>query len=158
MTFAHNTSVQRTTGYSPFYLVYGRAPTFTIDASFFNVTTKTLTTTPEHFVFRLDECRQRARLNTEASQQDRKQRYDSFHRDVTFRPGDEVLLWTPVRTPGLCAKFQSHFLGPYVVRAQTSPVNYLVTPIEVSSDHRYRASEIVHVSRLKPFVRRTFPA
>lgn len=154
VTFAHNTAIQRTTGYSPFYLVYGRHPTFTIDASFFNTPAPSSTSTPAQFVARLDECRRRARLNTDASQHDRKQRYDSSHRDVTFSPGDEVLLWTPVRTPGLSEKFQSHYLGPYIITGQTSPVNYRVTPVELSPDRRCRGSEIVHVSRLKPFVRR----
>lgn len=156
VTFAHNTAVQRTTGYSPFYLVYGRSPTFTIDAAFLTAPTNTSASIPEQFVSRLEECRDRARFNTEVSQLDRKQRCDLSRRDVSFRPGDEVLLWTPIRTPGLCEKFESRFLGPYIIDEQTSPVNYRVTPVEVSSDHRCRGSEIVHVSRLKRFVRR-FP-
>lgn len=157
VTFAHNTASQRTTGYSPFYLVYGRSPTFTIDASFLNIPSASSATMPEQFVSRLEKCRQLARLRTEASQHDRKERYDSTHRDVSFRPGDEVLLWTPTRVSGLCEKFLSRFLGPYIIIQQTSPVNYLITPVESSPDRRCRGSEIVHVSRLKPFVRRISP-
>lgn len=88
LMLAHNTAYQRTTGYSPFYLVYGRSPTFTIDASFFNTTSDNYTAIPELFVSPLEKCRQLARLRTEASQHDRKERYDSSHRDVSVRPGD----------------------------------------------------------------------
>lgn len=96
-----------------------------------------------------------ARLQTEASQHDRKDRYDASHRTVRFCPGDEVLLWTPSRRPGLCEKFLHRFTGPYMVLEETSPVNYRVTPSQAPLDRRYRGTEIVHVSRLKPFMRHT---
>lgn len=157
VTFAYNTAAQRTTGYSPFFLVYGRQPTSLLDVSFFDAPVKSSASVSEQLISRLAACRHRARLNTEASQQDRKTRYDAFHRVVQFSPGDEVLLWTPTRVPGLCEKFQSRFIGPYTVVEQTSPVNYRVTPVVTPSDGRYRGTEIVHVSRLKPFQRRTAP-
>lgn len=157
VTFAYNTAVQRTTGYSPFFLVYGRQPITVLDVSFFDVPVPSSTSTCEQFVSRITQCRQHARLNTDASQQDRKTRYDASHRVVSFQPGDEVLLWTPVRVPGLCEKFQSRFVGPYTVQEQTSPVNYRVAPVVTPLDGRCRTTEIVHVSRLKPFIRRSPP-
>lgn len=39
----------------------------------------------------------------------------------------------------------------YRVLQQTSAVNYLVEPLDVSSDKRRRGQEIVHVSRLKKY-------
>ena len=155
LTFAYNTAVQRTTGYSPFYLVYGRSPTFFLDVSFFTCNGHSSPTSCEEYISRLAQCRQRARMNTEATQQARKIVYDTSHRVVSFRPGDEVLLLTPLRTPGLCDKFQPRFIGPYIVLEQTSPVNYRVTPLVVPTDHRYRSTEIVHVSRMKHFTRRS---
>lgn len=146
--------MQSTTGYSPFYLVYGRSPTFFLDVSFFNSKANTSLSSCEEYISRLDHCRQLARLNTEARQQDRKNIYDECHRVVSFRPGDEVLLLTPVRTPGLCEKFQPRFIGPYIVLGQTSPVNYRVTPLDAPTDRRCRNTEVVHVSRMKPFTRR----
>lgn len=37
VTLAYNTAVQRTTGYSPFFLVYGQQPASFLDTSFFDV-------------------------------------------------------------------------------------------------------------------------
>lgn len=73
------------------------------------------------------------------------------------RAGDEVLLWTPVRTPGLCEKFVHRYLGPYTVLERTSAVNYRVAPVSSASDRRRRGTEITHVSRLKPYIRRSYP-
>lgn len=158
VTFAYNTATQRTTGYSPFFLVYGRQPTSPLDISFFDVPVNSSSSSREHLISRLADCRRRAHLNTQASQQERKTRYDGVHRVVHFNTGDEVLLWTPTRVPGLCDKFHSRFIGPYAIVEQTSPVNYRVTPVVMPSDGRFRGTEVVHVSRLKPFVHRTPPS
>lgn len=154
VTFAYNTAVQKTTGYSPFFLVFGRQPSFLLDTAFFSAPVSELSPFPEQFVSRLNHCRRLARLHTEACQQDRKLRYDATHRAVQYRPGDKVLLWTPIRKPGLCEKFLHRFTGPYTVLEETSPVNYRVAPTSAPTDRRYRGTEIVHVSRLKPFTPR----
>lgn len=154
VTFAYNTAVQRTTGYSPFFLIFGRSPSYTFDSTFFSAPVSSGAPPHEQYISRLRHCRQIARCRTEAHQQDRKTRYDSTHRSVCFRPGDEVLLWTPFRTPGLCEKFLHRFIGPYVILEETSPVNYRVAPVNPPTDRRQRSVEIVHVSRLKPFRRR----
>lgn len=154
VTFAYNTAIQSTTGYSPFFLVFGRQPSLTLDTTFLLASPSASSSLPEQFVFRVDHCRRQARLRTQACQQDRKQRYDASHRQVRFRRGDEVLLWTPVRVSGLCEKFLHRFVGPYIVLEETSPVNYRIAPNSALTDRRCRGTEIVHVSRLKPFVRR----
>lgn len=153
VTFAYNSAVQRTTGYSPFFLVYGRVPSSLFDTAFFSAPASPPASLGEEFASRMAYCRHLARVNTEATQQDRKHRYDLHHRTVSFRPGDEVLLWTPVRTPGLCAKFLQRFIGPYLVVQQTSPVNYAVVPLHPVIDRR-RRSQVVHVSRMKLYTRR----
>lgn len=155
VTYAYNSAVQRTTGFSPYFLVYGRPPPSVLDSSFFLAPVESTSSVPEQFVSRVVHCRQLARMNTEASQHVRKCRYDETHRAVSFRPGDAVLLWTPVRQPGVSEKLLSRFVGPYTVLEQTSPVNYRVTPNQAVTDRRCRGTEIVHVSRLKPYVQRS---
>lgn len=155
VTFAYNTAIQRTTGYSPFFLVFGRAPSFIIDTNFFAAPDSPAGPFSDVFVSRLNHCRHLARLHTEAAQQERKTQYDSTHQSVHFRPGEEVLLWTPVRSPGLCEKFLHRYFGPYIVLEQTSPVNYRVSPAASPTDRRRRGTEIVHVSRMKRYNQRT---
>ena len=50
---------------------------------------------------------------------------------------------------GLGEKFMHRFHGPYVVRRQLSPLNY-----EVQLECGRGKSEIVHVSKMKPYVNR----
>lgn len=140
VTFAFNSAVQRTSGYTPFYLVYGRHPSHTLDTCFFTAPVSPSASSPEQFVSRIAHCRQLARTRTQASQQDRKQRYTTAHRFLYFSPGDEVFISTPVRVPGLCEKFLHRFLGPYKILEATSPVNYRVTPVCGTSDRRRRVS------------------
>lgn len=154
VTFAYNTATQRTTGYSPFFLVYGRQPSSPLDTCFFTAPVSRSAPSTEQFISRVKYCRQLARDRTTECQQDRTERYNASHRTVDFRPGDEVLLWTPFRVPGLCEKFLHRFLGPYTVLEKTSPVNFRITPVTPPADRRCRGTEIVHVSRLKPFHRR----
>lgn len=155
VTFAYNTAVQRSTGYSPFFLVYGRSASSVFDTAFFFAPAPSSTSLPEEFAARVTQCREIARKNTEATQKERKHRCDKKRRDVAFNAGDKVLLWTPVRASGLCEKFLHRYVGPYTVVRQTSPVNYLVTPLQSVTDRRLRSTEIVHVSRMKPFVTRS---
>lgn len=157
VTFAYNTALQSTTGFSPFFLVYGRPPPSVLDSSFFSAPVSPRAPLHEQFLTRLAHCRNLARMKTEACQAERKSRHDETHPPVSFHPGDEVLLSTPLRTPGLCEKFLPRFIGPYTVLEKTSPVNYRVAPLHGATDRRCRGVEIVHVSRLKPFVRRSSP-
>ncbi|SCV66471.1 Integrase core domain protein [Anaplasma phagocytophilum] len=155
ITFAYNTSVQSTTRFSPFFLVYGRDVSYTIDTLF-----PYTDITPQHpflaqTLCRAEECRQLARLRTDEDRQQQKQRYDEQHSPVTYHPGDLVLVWTPLRTPGLSEKLLHKYLGPYTVLQQTSPVNYNVSPLKSSTDRRKRALQNVHVRRMKPFAQRS---
>ncbi|KAG0426090.1 hypothetical protein HPB47_026782, partial [Ixodes persulcatus] len=76
-----------------------------------------------------------------AQQQHRsKERYDKTHRDVTYSAADQVLVFFPLRKR-----------GPYTIVRQTSFVNYLVQHLNTKPDGRARNSDIVHVSRLKPY-------
>lgn len=155
VTYAYNTAVQSTTGFSPFFLVYGRQPASVLDTSFLSAPVLPRTNIPDEFISRLDHTRHLARLRTTATQEERKANYDATHRVVSFKAGDEVLLSTPLRAPGLCEKFLPRYIGPYTIVEQTSPVNYRVTPNASVTDRRCRGPEIVHVSRLKPFFSRS---
>ncbi|XP_064470018.1 uncharacterized protein LOC135384761 [Ornithodoros turicata] len=104
-----------------------------------------------------EEARQLDRLRTFASQDEDRSRYDARHRAVEYSVGDEVLLWTPTRLPGRSTKLLKRYVGPYRVTRQLSPLNYEVTPLLPPPDRRSRGTEVVHVLRMKPFVRPAEP-
>lgn len=101
-------------------------------------------------VARAHAARQLAHDRLSLSQAYQKDRYDSRHRKVHFPPGSLVLLWTPSRQVGLSEKLLPRYNGPYKV-LQLSYVNYEVTPLDTASSTSSHQTNVVHVSRLKPY-------
>lgn len=151
VTFAYNTAVQTTTGFSPFFLLYGREPSCTMDTI--------LPYSPDPSECHLlsdatrhaEECRLLARSFTSNDQAQQKHRHDQEHSSTSYSAGDLVWLWIPSATPGLSSKLLSKYHGPYRVIDSSSPVNYVVEPLKPTEDLRRRGRETVHVSRLKPY-------
>lgn len=158
VTFAYNTAVQTTTGFSPFYLLYGRDPSSTLDTILPYPNEHPDNDLMTQFTSSSEASRQLARSRTLQHQDASKRRYDAQHRDVHYLPGDLVLIFFPFRQTGRCEKFLPKFKGPYKVIRQTSPVNYLVEPVNPPSDRRTTGRHIVHVGRLKMFYQRLPPS
>lgn len=148
MTYAYNTALHETTGFSPFYLLYIRPPRTTLDTilPFSDQETPPLAETLCH----AEEARRIARLRTFASQDRSKARYDKRHRHVSYSEGDMVWLWTPYRKRGLYQKFLARYTGPFVVLSRLSDVTYVVSRL-TSTGRRSRRTDVVHVARLKPY-------
>lgn len=151
VTYAYNTATQTTTGFSPFFLLYGREPTCTLDTILPYSPDTTESTTISEAASHAEECRKLARMFTSEDQQRQKHHRDISAAPVSYAPGSLVWLWVPAPTPGLSPKLASKYHGPYRVIKQTSPVNFSVEPLEPPSDKRRRGREIVHVDRLKPY-------
>lgn len=148
MTFALNTAVQTTAGFSPFRLVYGREPTCFIDTIYQYTDGEGHKKCLMNFTSRAEECHQLARLRTSTQQDVSKLRYDERHRDIVYDTEDLVWLWAPVIKLARAETFLRKCFGPYRVSERTSPVHYVVEPVTALSDHRCRSTEVVHVSRL----------
>lgn len=151
ITFAYNTSIQATTNFSPFFLLFGREASVTLDTILPYRSDATENQTLSEMASYAEECRQIARLRTINSQAEQKRRYDSRHQPNRFNPGDLVWLWIPQRQVGLSEKLLYKYDGPYRVISQTSPVNYVIEALEVPVDHRHRYRDTVHVARLKKY-------
>lgn len=79
-TFAYNSSVQETTGYSPFFLLYGHEPTLPIDATLHINAGQVTAPSNEEFVRRWGKAKDLVLERERRAQEANKQRYDRTHR------------------------------------------------------------------------------
>jgi hypothetical protein len=143
--FAYNTSVNRTTGFSPYYIAYGVNPRLKIEGQ---LGVKRLVDKNslylETICERLAYIREKAKKMFLTSQQQHKNRIDPFRREVTFFPGDEVLVQQPQLRKTRGGKLKDTYSGTWIVLKRVAPNNYLL----MSSSGTYR-TDIVNVERMK---------
>lgn len=143
--FAHNTSINRSTKFSPFELVYGRKPVFPMD------TTIPQTDNRESHDERIEKVKQWREIalnNLQIEQEKMKENFDKNRSDTKFRIGDMVMVHRPNRIKGLSDKLLFKYHGPFTVSKVLSDLNY---EIEGNLGPRKQHKEVVHVERLKRF-------
>ncbi|UYV61052.1 hypothetical protein LAZ67_1003246 [Cordylochernes scorpioides] len=152
ITHAYNTTIQETTGYSPFFLLFGREPMSLLDDE--NIPTDSnmddYDEYIENYLDKIARTRQVVINNTEKTQERMKRNYDKKHNEKIYEPGHLVAVWTPVRKIGKCEKLLRKYFGPYRILKKLSNVNYLIEP----KDNPGQDPLVVHVSRLKPYFER----
>ncbi|UYV67821.1 hypothetical protein LAZ67_5002141, partial [Cordylochernes scorpioides] len=152
ITHAYNTTIQETTGYSPFFLLFGREPMSLLDDE--NIPTDSnmddYDEYIENYLDKIARTRQVVINNTEKTQERMKRNYDKKHNERIYEPGHLVAVWTPVRKIGKCEKLLRKYFGPYRILKKLSNVNYLIEP----KDNPGQDPLIVHISRLKPYFER----
>lgn len=156
VTFAYNSSRHDTTGFSPFYLLFGRHPALPFD-TLLPSTTQTVTEYARDATARAQVARQIAQERLLGSQLSQKACYDSHHRVVSYSPGSLVLLWTPCRHVGLSSKLLSRYSGPYKVLRRLTDVTYEITPLGSQSSSSAPATDVVHGTRLKQYISAYYP-
>jgi len=96
LTFAYNATVNATTGYSPFFLMFGREPILSVDRIFPSVRCETDTKSYERFVSnwknRMSAALSLAKRAIEKTQDYNKQWYDGKVRSIQIAVGDRVLV------------------------------------------------------------------
>lgn len=156
VTFGYNTSRHETTGITPFYMLYGREAVLPIDVSLGNGPNSNVDHLPpmdyvQDLLLRLNSIREVVKRRMLMVQQRYKRRYDDRRRPVTYQVGEEVLVFRPLRKKGRSQKLLHCFNGPFRVLRKKSDLTYVIE--SVNSKKKIR--DVVHVSRLKPFRRRT---
>ena len=145
--FTYRVSLNRTLRESPFYLIYGRDPSLPQDLFLPLKNNKRQIKESDQvgyqmqLVKRLQEAY--AKLNRDKIQERDvyKTYYDKTHKNVSFKVGDYVMLFTPRTEQGLTTKFLPRWTGPFKVTHKVNPVNYRL------EDHAHP----VHVQRLRPY-------
>jgi len=146
VAFAYRTTPQEATGYTPFFLQFGRESPIPADIVYGTLVFEDLNT--DEFVTtqqqRLHTAFEHTREHLGAAAKRRKHQYDLRTRPRTFAPGSWVWCYNPRRRQGRYQKWRSLFTGPFQVVRQMGPVNY-----EIRRSPRARPW-VVHVDKLKP--------
>lgn len=154
VTFGYNTGRQESTGFSPFYLLYGREALLPIDVTLGNnpnpVALDESSQNVQQFVGRLSNIREIVKRRMLSVQNRQKKRYDKSHRTKTYQVGEQVLVYRPIRKKGRSEKLLHRYYGPYRIIARINDLNYQVELLFGRNKRR----DCVHVDALKPFFTR----
>ena len=147
---AYNTSEQATTGYSPFYLMFGRNARLPVDIMFPTQTPATDGVVYGEYAKTMKETMEKAfrtvREHVGNKQERQKQFYDRKCHGQPFQTGDLVWLHSTVIPRGQAKKLYHPWTGPWKV---VKPLSEAVYRIQGPSGSKQRRM-IVHFDRLKP--------
>ena len=150
VTFAYNTTVNESLGYSPFNLMFGREPNLPADYIYL---TKEIEIPILERIKIIQDIRKTLPKILEKAQEKQKAYFDRNKQDLILFPGDEVLIHFPKNHALPYNKFQPSYRGPYVIKEKINELTYL---IELEK-HGKIVDEPIHVSRLKLFHKRLEP-
>jgi len=143
---AYNTSVQPTTGYSPFYLMFGRQARIPVEIMFGSG--PVATSSPSAYATKLHQSLTLAynevRDKMKATFQRQKQFYDRKVHGKPFSVGDLIWLYSPAVPSGQAKKLYHPWTGPYEVVKKLSDATYRVVNTQCK-----RQRFVVHFDRLK---------
>lgn len=149
--FAYNSSKNISTGFSPFYLVYGQelaTPAAFISPSF----QRTNIEDTDQFLDRMQQTIDLAKRSIIRSQDNQKKYADNKRKQEEFQVGDKVLLNSKhIRDPlqQESKKLSARFLGPFEIISKVGQVAY-----ELQLPYTMQIHPVFHVSLLRRYYER----
>lgn len=148
--FAYRSSPQESTGFSPFYLLYGRDPLLPTDEVLMPVADRApvvISEYAEEVVGNLQEAWTIAHRNIEKAQARQKTYHDRKATEPSYQVGDQVMLYMPAEKSGKNRKLARPYKGPFKI------VDVYDTGTQVQDALHPRAKKIrVAWNRIFPFV------
>jgi len=146
---AYNTSIQSSTGFTPFYLMFGRQARLPVDIIYG-------TSTPENegqgvgqyamsLKKKMAEAFELVRESTSKHHMHQKMLYDEKIHGKPYKAGDWVWLHSPVVPSGSSRKLHCPWKGPYSIVKRISDATYRIQHLQKRKDR-----QVVHFNRLKP--------
>ncbi len=144
--FAINNSWQRSIGCTPFFMMYGEHPLTPADLDVHSRVPAAVKTAGD-----IQRTVKLAKRQWAEAQQRMKEREDGRRREVTYKPGDQVMVSTVNMRWSADAersrKFKPRYVGPFTVEKMVGAVSAkLQMPKEWLRYHK-----VFHVSLLKPY-------
>ena len=147
IVFSMNNTENRSTGYSPFFLTYGRNPKTVIDTAInLGDKEKNILQSVTDMILAQDLAWERSQKNLKLSEKDMKTRYDSKAIQSSIMKADIVYLRIPnLLKQGTSKKLQPIYSGPYLVCKR--PNIHTATLRDIKTGKLLTRN--VHVDRLK---------
>ena len=159
ITFAYNTSVNKATKYTPFFLLHGREARVPNDLVFGTTSSQHYESQAHlasHLYYQLKDAWDFALDNIGNIQRQQKRYYDKCVKMTNYEEGDNVLVYHNIpRTGRELNKFKPPYLGPFKITKLLGNVNAEL------EDVLTKKKRIVHVDKLRripPSLRNPDPA
>ena len=145
---AYNTSVHPTTGFTPFYLMFGRQAKLPVDLMYGTPEPEVLS--PSQYAAMLktamSEAYDQVRAKTASQLKHQSDLYNQKVHGSPYKVGDHVWVLFPQTPRGKSKKLYRPWSGPFVVVKKLSDVTYRVQEVK-----NCRRRLVVHFNWLKPY-------
>jgi hypothetical protein len=149
--WAYNTSKHSSTKETPYFLVYGRRPTFPNSATVLRPPAASQVSADDwrlHWTHDMSQVYEQVSQNIERAQAHQKAYYDKHHAAHQFKVGDTVLMQTRSEATGEPRKLALNSTGPWrIVKLLEQNLCLLE-----NCDSHVQIKDRINVDRLRPFV------